>query len=333
MTQTTLMNRESALEAVRTHTAAENPSSFLALGSGNSFFTAPGRSGVVAYRATSRFLVQFGGVFAAAQDYDAVLEAFLDFAAARERRVAAVQLQAADADRYRAHGFTINQIGASYAVDLTEFSLAGTRFMQLRNKISRAERNGLVVAEARFEDWAEQIEKVDAAWLPSKGENAKMLEFLVGEHGGPMQEHRRLFVGTVEGELAGYVSYSPVYGARAGWMHDLSRRRTDVSPGIVEAINKAAIDRFRAESVRWLHFGFTPFTSLDPAYEQPGHSPGFRWLMGFLWEFGGTVYPAASQLAYKQKWAPGLVIPEYGGFEGQASATAFAHVFRAANAL
>ncbi|SCF49692.1 Uncharacterized conserved protein (DUF2156) [Micromonospora matsumotoense] len=311
----------------------DNPSAFLATNAGNSVFTAPGRDGVVVYRTAGRWLVQFGGVFAAPPDQTPILRAFREFAAARQRRVVAVQLQPADAERYAAQGWTVNQIGGSYAVDLSTFSLAGTRFMRLRNKISRAHRSGLTVHEVDAAEWYDRMRALDRDWLQSKGEHATELEFLVGQYGGEMQPLRRLFVGLIDGELAGYISYSPVYGSRPGWMHDLSRRRPDETPGLMEAINRVAIDRFTAEGVRWLHFGFTPFTALDEALELPGHSPAFRTLMNLLWQYGEAVYPARTQLDYKMKWAPDVVLPEYIAFDGPASVTGFAHVFRACAAF
>jgi lysylphosphatidylglycerol synthetase-like protein (DUF2156 family) len=205
--------------------------------------------------------------------------------------------------------------------------------MRLRNKIARAHRAGLTVREVEWADWADAIEALDRIWLGSKGEHAKELEFLVGQHGGEMQRHRRLFVGLMDGELVGYISYSPVYGSRAGWMHDLSRRDPSVLPGTMEAINSTAITTFTGEGVAWLHFGFTPFTSLSDTLEVPGHSAGFQQLMVLLWEYGEAVYPAKTQLAYKQKWAQHLVLPEYVAFDGPSDIAAFAHIFRAAGAL
>jgi lysylphosphatidylglycerol synthetase-like protein (DUF2156 family) len=327
------VSRDFVLRAIQEYTDAENPSAFLAVNEGNEFFTVQGLPGVVVYRSTSRHLVQFGGPFAPRESYLDLLDGFRRHAGERGLPIVAVQLQERDAPLYAGNGFTVNQIGASYAVDLDGFTLGGTRFMQLRNKISRALRNGLTVAEAEYDDQAAAMQAVDQVWLPSKGEHARQLEFLVGQYGGDMQKHRRLFVGLIDGELAGYISYSPVYGSRPGWMHDLSRRRPGNSPGIMEAINKAAIDTFIAEQVRWLHFGFTPFTTLCDDWELPGHSRAFSWFMHLLWEHGEAVYPAATQLAYKSKWAPGLVIPEYVAFQGQVSLTGFAHIFRACGAI
>jgi lysylphosphatidylglycerol synthetase-like protein (DUF2156 family) len=329
----TIVGQELALAAIRNYTDADNPSAFLAVSDGNSYFTVPGRPGVIVYRPAGVYLIQFGGPFAPAESYVELLEEFCAYAAQQGRKVVAVQLQGSEAETYARHGFQVNQVGASYAVDLATFSLRGTRFMQLRNKISRAFRAGLTVTESTVPEWYEAMRALDRRWLGSKGEAVPELEFLVGQYGGTMQEHRRLFVGTIDGELVGYISYSPVYGSRAGWMHDLSRRIPDNTPGLMEAVNRTAMETFQAEGVRWLHFGFTPFTSLDAGLEVPGHSPGFGAFMGLLWEHGEAVYPAKTQLAYKQKWAPDLVLPEYVAFQGKAGVAAFAHVFRAANAF
>jgi lysylphosphatidylglycerol synthetase-like protein (DUF2156 family) len=329
----TMTSRDLALEAIREYSGADNPSAFLAVNEGNEYFTLPGTPGVVVYRASGRYLVQLGGPFAPAESYAGLLAGFTEFAARQGRRIVSVQLQKWDAGFYRRQGFTVNQVGASYAVDLEGFTLAGTRFMQLRNKISRAFRNGLTVEEVDFADWRDAVRTVDEVWLSTKGDHAKPLEYLVGQTGGEMQAYRRLFVGLIDGELAGYISYSPVYGSQAGWMHDLSRRQPERSPGIMEAINKTAIEKFQSEGVGWLHFGFTPFTSLRDELEVDGSSRAFRWFMHFLWEHGKDAYPAPTQLAYKNKWAPNLVIPEYVAFQDAANISGFVHIFRAANAL
>lgn len=330
---TTEPAQELALDAIQRYTDGDNPSSFLAVSDGNSYFTSADRPGVIAYRTAGRYLVQFGAPFAPAAASEDLLADFVAFAANQDRTVVAVQLQRSEAQLYAKNGFTVNQIGGSYAVDLSTFSLRGTAFMQLRNKISRAARAGLTVVESTVEEWHEAMRALDSTWLRSKGEEVHQLEFLVGQYGGTMQPHRRLFVGLIDGQLAGYISYSPVYGSRAGWMHDLSRRIPDRTPGVMEAINHAAMETFTAEGVAWLHFGFTPFTALAEEHEVDGHSPGFAMFMQLLWAHGEAVYPAQTQLAYKQKWAPDLVLPEYVAFHGPASIAAFAHIFRACNAF
>jgi lysylphosphatidylglycerol synthetase-like protein (DUF2156 family) len=328
-----LTGSDVALEAIQSYPDADNPSSFLAVNEGNSYFTLPDVPGVIVYRETGRYIVQFGGPFAPEGARAQLLKAFIEWAAEQKREIVAVQLQAADAPEYLAEGFVVNQMGASFALRLETFTLAGTRFMQLRNKIKRAFRSGLQVNEVPLEPWIDRIRELDNAWLGTKG-GAKPLEFLVGQTGGPYQHMRRLFVAENEGKLIGYISYSPVYGTRPGWMHDLSRRQPDCPPGVMEAINRTAIEKFQEEKVEWLHFGFTPFTGLDSQPKFPSYSRAFHWFMSHLWENGEMVYPAQTQFAYKDKWAQDIVLGEYIAFQhGRASIPALIHIFRACNAI
>lgn len=324
---------EEVRKAIGTHVSADNPSSFLALNEGTSSFTRAGLDGVISYRAAGGFLVQLGGPFAAERDREELLRHFLAYAQEQGGTVVGVQLAPYDAELYARSGFTVNQVGASWAVDLERFTLRGTRFMQLRNKISRSFRAGLQVREVEWAEHAGAIAEIDAGWLGTKGEGARPLEFLVGQTGGRAQSERRLFLGSIDGRPTGYISYSPVFGSRHGWMHDLSRRLPEGPPGVMEAINSTAIETFRAEGAGWLHFGFTPFTGLAEEHEFPGRSSAFQWLMHWLWENGAALYPAQTQLSYKEKWAPHAVLPEYVAFQGAADLGAFAHIFRAANAF
>ncbi|QNP68948.1 DUF2156 domain-containing protein [Streptomyces roseirectus] len=322
---------DSVARSLRKH--ADNPSAFLALNTGTEYFSRPGTEGFVAYRTAGRYLVQFGGAFGPEEEQEDVLRAFLEFARGARKRVCAIQLQRTDAELYARCGFTVNQVGSSFSLRLPEFTLKGTRFMKLRNKISRAGRSGLRVEEVAYADVAGEIAALDRRWLRGKGRHVKEIEFLVGQCGGPAQGERRLFVGRVEGAVVAYISYSPAYGARPGWLHDLSRRDSAVPPGVMEAVNAHAIGVFRAEGVEWLHFGFTPFTGLDPAVEVGGASAVTARFMRFLAGHGEKVYPAASQLAYKEKWGPQLVLPEYLAFHGRARFGAIWQILRVTRSI
>ncbi|MFD6551581.1 bifunctional lysylphosphatidylglycerol flippase/synthetase MprF [Streptomyces sp. NPDC058398] len=314
------------LSAVEKH--ADNPSAFLALNEGNQYFREDGGDGFVVYRRSGRHLVQFGGVFAAPEQQASLLRAFRSFARGQRCTIVGIQLQRDDIDLFRAEGFTINQVGSSYSLDLSAFSLRGSKFVKLRNKISRARRSGLTVAETDWETCARDVEHIDKAWLRSKGRHVKEIEFLVGQLGGPAQKHRRLFVGTLDSGPVSYISYSPAHGSRPGWLHDLSRRLPDAPPGVMEAVNLHATETFIQEGAGWLHFGFTPFTGLDPRHEPEGASGLTGRFMRLLAEHGHAVYPASTQLAYKEKWGPQVVLPEYLAFERGASFGAIWQVLR-----
>lgn len=316
-----------------THHRIDNPSAFLALNSGNSYFTEPGIDGFVCYRTAGRSWIQFGGPFTAPDCRHRLGSAFLDAARRARRRVIAVQLQRDDAALYHSLGTTVNQLGASYAVDLNQFTLAGKKFVRLRNKISRAERAGLKVTEVDAALYGEAIDTIDRRWLRQKGRMTKELTFLIGEIGGPVQRLRRLFVGEIDNTPTAYISYSPVAGGRAGWLHDLSRRDPDAPPGVMEAINFFAAKAFQAQGAAWLHFGFTPFTSLDASHELPGAARIVSRIMRLLAEHGEVVYPARTQLEYKLKWAPQVIIPEYLAYTGSLSPGALWSLLRVTNSI
>lgn len=307
---------------------SDNPSAFLAVNQGNEFFSAPGADGFVCYRRHGGCWFQFGGPLTSAKERVPLQGAFLEAARASGRRVVGVQLQHADAELFAALGHTVNKVGASYAVELTGYSLRGKRFLRLRNKISRAARAGLEIVETGAADVGEDISSINRRWLRNKGRHVKELSFLIGEVGGPWQEQRRLLLGRIDGEAVGYVSYAPVFGTRPGWLHDLSRRVPDCPPGVMEAINASAIERFRDGGTGWLHFGFTPFTSLDVGHELSTASRATSRIVRFLAEHGESVYPARSQLEYKEKWAPTAVLPEYFAFVGGISPRALWDLLR-----
>jgi lysylphosphatidylglycerol synthetase-like protein (DUF2156 family) len=316
---------------------AHNPSAFLALNTTTRHFSPVGFDGVIAYRPSGRrHFVQLGGVFADPAEQAALLAAFRRYARAHRRRVMAVQLLPDDARMYAAAGFTVNQFGADYARRLDTFSLAGKKYVQLRNKVSRAGRAGVTVVEAGVEarrgSLDERLCAIDAAWLRSKGRHVKELAFMVGERGGDADCRRRLFVATgPDGDPLAYVSFSPVYGRHAGWLHDLSRRRPDAPPGSLELIVTTAVETFRVEGAPYLHFGFTPFTSLADEHEQPGRSGIAARIIRLLADKGSSIYPAADQLAYKLKWGPDLIQPEYVAFEGGISPRAVLSLLRVTN--
>jgi lysylphosphatidylglycerol synthetase-like protein (DUF2156 family) len=298
---------------------SDNPSAFLAFNEHNQYFVSAGTRGVIVYRQSGRYRIQFGGPFAPGPQRQQLLAAFVADCAARRHKLVSIQLQSDDAALYADNGFVVNQVGASYAIDLTRFSLRGKQFVRLRNKISRAQRAGLHIAEVDLNQWSEHIDSINRSWLQAKGSHVRELEFLVGELGGQAQKQRRLFLGTIKNEPVGYISYSPAFGSRPGWLHDLSRRKLDAPPGVMEAINSQAISQFTSEGADWLHFGFTPFSGLDRASEVSSASTVGGWIIRFLADHGHAVYPAQTQVDYKNKWLPHIVLPEYIAFHGSLS--------------
>ncbi|HEX3614180.1 MAG TPA: DUF2156 domain-containing protein [Sporichthyaceae bacterium] len=312
---------------------SDNPSGFLAMNDGNLIFRAPDIDGVVFYRNVGKCWIQFGGPVAAPADRGALLDQFCAAAKQANRQVVAVQVPESDAPIYADRGMVVNQFGMSYAVELADFGLGGKKFVKLRNKIARAGRLGVKTFEAQPEQYAAELAELDRVWLRSKGRFTREMKFMVGEMGGSAQPLRRLFVATLDDRLIGYISYSPVYGSRAGWLHDLSRRVPDAPAGVMESINLYAIDRFREAGVPWLHFGFTPFTGLDPQHGLPTGNRRIDGLFRLLAVKGKALYPSQSQLEYKMKWHPNYLTPDYISYTGKLSARLVYSILKVTNVI
>ncbi|HZV75457.1 MAG TPA: DUF2156 domain-containing protein [Conexibacter sp.] len=318
----------------------EHSSGFLTLNDAMEHYTAPGVEGFIAYRpAGRRHLIQLCGPVAPAVDRAPLLLSFLRWAAGERRRVTAVQLTKPDALLYAERGFTVNQLGASYSIDLTRFSLGGTRFMKVRNKVKRARRCGISIREWT---WSEQqdptrqggLAQIDRTWLHSKGAMAKELAFMVGERGGHAAQSRRLFVATDGERPVAYATYSPCFGSRPGWLYDLTRRRPDAPAGTIELLFLTVLERLLDEGCRWLHLGFTPMTQLEEQYDLSyGSSALVRWALRLVGQHGELIYPARSQEQFKLKWAPHAIEPEYIGFAPRVNASAVWQLLRLTRAI
>ena len=224
-----------------------------------------------------------------------------------------VQLREAQVPLFRDRGFTLNQLGSSFSLTLGGFSMRGTRKLQLRNKISRARRAGLRVAELGV-DWPrdeavfEALRQVSQAWLGAK--KRKELDFMIGEIGTPQDTLRRIFVALDDRDrVQAFITYVPAWGARPGYLHDLSRRLPTAPPGALDLCNSQAMEKMTLEGVPYLHFGFTPF--IVDEEEPPGANRLGAWLVRMLFRHGSALYPAATQMQYKLKWTPDIVEREY----------------------
>lgn len=318
-----------ALESIAAY--ADHPSGYLAYNDGVEHFTSASVPGVIPYRRRGGTVFVFGGPFAPAEHRAALLADFQKRVVTGRQRLVAVQVRAADLDLFAGADWTVNQLGSSYSVDLTRFSLKGKSLAKIRQNMARARREGVSVREVPAADPPPALDEIDRRWLRDKGWHVKRMTFLVGERTGRGTPHRRLFVAERDGAVIGYVSYSPSYGSRPGWLYDLTRRTPEASVGTIELINFAALQAFTEEGAEWLHLGLTPFAGLGT--EPANASAVLGRMVRLIAERGTFVYPARSQQAFKLKWAPHVIEPEYVAFRGGPRPSPLWQLFRITNAI
>jgi len=291
----------------------DHSSGFLSLSARNRFFCMDAHPGFIAYRERGRHRVAFGGVHAPPASREALLDGFIEEARGQRRRVMAVQLRENQVALFASRGFTVNPFGTSFAITLGGFSMAGTKKVKLRNKIKRAKGEGLIVQEVgrelpRTEASFDRLREISALWLAAKGK--KELEFMIGELGDVGDSERRIFVASdAQGQAQAFITYVPAWGERPGVLHDLTRKRPTAPVGALELCNAFALERFVAEGIRYLHFGFTPFLVEPKA--TAGASRLLHWLILQLRRHGQAIYPADTQASYKLKWGTDVLEQEY----------------------
>lgn len=310
---------------------SDHPSAFIACNDDFEHYVADDIPGIVPYRRRGRTVLVFGGVFAPRQHRSRLLSRLLREVVGRRKAVVA-QLRPEDIELFAGHGFSVNQFGCSYSIDLSAFTSKGKPLAKVRQNISRAKREGTIVEEITDDRHAGELDTIDRQWLRAKGWHVKQLDFMVGQRGGRGRDERRLFIAQREGRITGYVSYSPAYGSRPGWLYDLTRRVPESSVGTIELINFTALQTFRTEGAHWLHLGFTPFAGIDDTCNV--HASRFvRSMIGVLAERGNVVYPARTQQAFKLKWAPQVIEPEYLAFSGGPRPSSIWQLLRITNSI
>ena len=247
---------------------------------GTLYFEIPGLDGFVAYRRAGRLRVQFGGVVAASERSGPAAGGI----PGRHQGIRAARDGGAAHPGRRRHLPPAMATGStSWAVPTrstcidspwpaSTSSSCGTRSPGPAGPACCVREVG--VDEQRSTELSGRLAELDRQWLGAKGSHE--LAFLIGERGGSADRFRRLFLAEQDGRVLGYISFSPVFGSRPGWLHDLTRRSPDAPPGVMELIVAEMIDRLRQEAGTdgpgWLHFGFTPFVGLAEQHRVPGGS-------------------------------------------------------------
>jgi lysylphosphatidylglycerol synthetase-like protein (DUF2156 family) len=326
----TTSDDEELFACLREH--VDHPSGFLTYNQDTRHFRSDRIPGSIAYHRGKRHVVQLCGPLTPAEFRADLLAEFRKWTKSQRLRVCAVQLSQSEAELYAANGFVVNQLGRTYSIDLGRFTTRGGPLAKVRQNIARARRDGVTVTEGASSD--EMLDGIDARWLRAKGRHVKELNFMIGERGGRGGAHRRIFVASVAGRPIAYISYSPAFGSRPGWLYDLTRRDPDAPVGTIELVNVTALTTFQDEGAAWLHLGHTPFAGLSADHEIPGAANrAVTRITRLVAEHGRAIYPARTQEAFKRKWAPHVIEPEYVAFEKGVTVPALWNLLRLTRAI
>jgi lysylphosphatidylglycerol synthetase-like protein (DUF2156 family) len=308
---------------------AEHPLAVLPKLNGGELYVRAGVGAVGFFRWKDGLLV-VGGALSCDDDKLPILAAFLDWCQRQGKAPYFVHFSPETATALATLGFNIDQLGASYSLRFENDDLSGKGYQQVRRKLNKARRSGVVIErvddEARYAELVPQLRDINRQWLRQK--DAKAIRLLVCEFERIKPDPDTLiYTAWHEGKLVAYLVLSRTPGRDWGWFHNLSRRET----GCVDGTMQLIVSTFMREVFSGvIHFGFTPLVELT-ASAYP-HSRAATWIASWLAKFGGIVYPARSQRQYKASWNPTQISPEYFAYRGNTLRAVF-WFLRATNSL
>ena len=272
----------------------------------------------VAYRVVGRQALALGDPFG---DPAAAADAVAGFASeCRRQGWKPVWYQTAAKDSYRQGGLQVVKIGEDAQIALAGFSLAGKKYVKLRNDLRRVEKAG-VVLEAYGPDlppsseYTAEMEAISAGWR--KAHKADEGWFAMGgfDQNSRLFAESRYFVArdTNTGRMLAFTSFVPIFGrGECGWTLDLMRRQADALHGVMDFLIVSACTQFAAEGAGTLSLGLSPLAGAD----DPAEAAATSHIRRFLYTRLNRAYNFQGLHTFKGKFATHWE-PRYLAYTGQ----------------
>ena len=238
------------------------------------------------------------------------------------------QTTAGNLDVYHQAGLKSVKAGEDAQIALPEFSLAGKKYVKLRNDLRRIEKAGITLEVYGPDDppgakCVAEMDTISRGWRKAHGANEGW--FAMGGF-DPVSElfaRSRYFVArdTSTGRVAAFISFIPIFGAGQvdGWTLDLMRRQADSVHGVMDFLIVSAATQFTSEGAKMLSLGLSPLAGEDDPKEAAATSSVRR----FLYTRLNRAYNFQGLHAFKGKfathWEPRFLV--YSGRMALASAS------------
>lgn len=213
--------------------------------------------------------------------------------------------------RYADVGLTCVKLGEEARVDLTTFTIDGSRGKKYRNAINRLEREGgsfRVIPAEHVGCVIDRLRAVSDDWLAQHagGEKGFSLGFFAPEYVA------RFPVAVIErdGRIVAFANLWEGAG-RVEVSVDLMRYDRGAPKDVMDALFVHVMLWARAQGYRWFALGMAPLSG----FEQSPVAPLWNRLAAFLYEHGEAVYNFQGLRAFKDKFDP-VWEPRYLAYPG-----------------
>lgn len=258
----------------------------------------------IAYRVQGRQAMTLGDPFGDPEAAPEAITQFLALCRANGWKPVFYQTTPGNLDVYAQAGLKAVKVGEDAQIALADFSLAGKKYVKLRNDLRRVEKAGVVletygpeapppascVADmAAISAGWRSAHKADEGWFAMGGFDPQSRLFA----------ESRYFVArdTTTGQMLAFASFVPAFGQ--GWTLDLMRRQADTLHGVMDFLVVSACTQFAAEGASLLSLGMSPLAGDEDAVETAAASSVRR----FLYTHLNRAYNFQGLHAFKAKFA------------------------------
>jgi phosphatidylglycerol lysyltransferase len=220
------------------------------------------RDGFLSYKMVGRTAFVLSNPLADATRCQALLEQFI----ATKKDVCFAQVSRPIAEILSRLGFYVNEMGIETSLDLQTFDFHGPSKRNFRTAVRRFEAGGYTARESSVAALdPDQSHAVSEQWRRTRTTKRHELAFLVRPVVlGDEPDVRKFFIFEPSGKPVAFAFFDPVYenGVLTGYLSSTRRRLPEIEPLAGYCLLHSAIEKFKAEGVRSLHLGLSPFHAI-----------------------------------------------------------------------
>ena len=262
----------------------------------------------IAYRVVGRQALALGDPFGDPAAASEAINAYAEMCGRQGWKPVWYQTTAQNLDVYRQAGLHAVKIGEDAQIALADFSLAGKKYVKLRNDLRRIEKAGVLLetfgpeAPPSVECIAE-MDAISRGWRKAHRANEGWFAMGGFDPSSRLFTESRYFVArdTNTGRMLAFTSFVPVFGPGAvrGWTLDLMRRQPETLHGVMDYLIVSAATQFAAEGAETLSLGLSPLAGAD----DPAEAAATSSIRRFLYTRLNRAYNFQGLHTFKSKFA------------------------------
>jgi phosphatidylglycerol lysyltransferase len=272
----------------------------LALMGDKSFLFSHSGKAMLAYGKHGRSWIALFDPIGPKEEWRELISRFVELADDHGGRVAFYEIGAEALPLCLDVGLKIMKIGEEARIPLRAFSLEGSRRAELRNTLTRGEREGMTVEFAGPTSDPSMIAELHAlsdTWLD--GRRSREMAFSVAGFRDAYIAKHHLALLRQSGKTIGVLSLMTTAG-KADATIGVMRHMTEAPPYAMRFLVTRVILRCKEDGFEWLSLGMAPLAGL----EQTPLAPPWHRVAGLLWQRGSRFYNFQGLRGFKDKFHP-----------------------------